>query len=120
VDADVRQVINRPKWNQQLKNAWIDALAINGVGLQQWRAADRDRYRMLAGIARLQMRGVIVLVVVRRGPMMLVCGEPVMVLGMVVIAVRVSVQRRELAGGRGQDQSERDRYETMHKPECME
>jgi hypothetical protein len=51
---------------------------------------------------------------------MLVCGEPVMVLGMVVIAVRVSVQRRELAGGRGQDQSERDRYETMHKPECME
>jgi hypothetical protein len=39
---------------------------------------------------------------------MLVCREPVVVLGMIVIGVRVDVQRRDLAGGRGQHQSEQD------------
>ena len=63
---------------------------------------------MLAGVARLQMHRVMVLVVVRGGPMMLVCGKAVMVLRMIVIGVLVDVQRRDLAGGRGQDQSEQD------------
>ena len=58
----------------------------------------------------------IVLVVMRRGPLMLVCSEPVMVLGMIVIGVLVDVQRRDLAGGRGQDQSEKERAEAMHSP----
>ena len=55
------------------------------------------------------MRRVIVLVVVRRCPMMLVCSQTVMVLRMIVIGVCVGVQRRDLAGGRGQDQSEQYR-----------
>jgi hypothetical protein len=54
------------------------------------------------------MHRVMVLVVVRGGPMMLVCGKAVMVLRMVVIGVLVDVQRRDLAGGRRQDQSEQD------------
>ena len=49
-----------------------------------------------------------VLVVVRGGPLMLVCGKAVLVLGMIVICVLVDVQRRDLAGGRGQNQSEQD------------
>jgi hypothetical protein len=63
---------------------------------------------MEAGIAGLQMNRVIVLVVVRGGPTMLVCGKAVMVLRMIVICVLVDVQRRDLAGRRGQDQSEQD------------
>jgi hypothetical protein len=60
-----------------------------------------------------------VLVVVRGGPLMLVCGKAVLVLGMIVICVLVDVLRRELAGGRGQNQSEQDRCEAMHRYECM-
>ena len=63
---------------------------------------------MEAGVARLQTHCLLVLVVVRGGPMMLVCGKAVMVLRMIVICVLVDVQRRDLAGGRGQDQSEQD------------
>jgi hypothetical protein len=63
---------------------------------------------MEAGIARLQVHRVMVLVVVGSRPMMLVCGKAVMVLRMIVIGVLVDVQRRDLAGGRGQDQSEED------------
>jgi hypothetical protein len=63
---------------------------------------------MEAGVARLQMHCLVVLLVVRGGPMMLVCGKTVIVLGMIVIGVLVDVQRRDLGGGRGQDQSEHD------------
>ncbi|MGH9370470.1 MAG: hypothetical protein ACRD15_02940 [Vicinamibacterales bacterium] len=52
------------------------------------------------------MDRVMVLVVVRGRPVMLVCGKAVMVLRMIVICVLVDVQRRDLARGRGQDQSE--------------
>lgn len=61
---------------------------------------------MEAGAAGLQMDRVMVLVVVRGRPVMLVCGKAVMVLRMIVICVLVDVQRRDLARGRGQDQSE--------------
>jgi hypothetical protein len=54
------------------------------------------------------MHRLIVLIVVRGGPMMLVCGKAVMVLRVTVICVLVDVQRRDLAGDRGQDQSEED------------
>jgi hypothetical protein len=74
---------------------------------------------MLSGVARLELRGLMVLVVVRARPLMLVCGEAVMVLGMIVISVLVDVQRRDLAGGRGQDQSEQESCEAMHHHECM-
>ena len=71
---------------------------------------------MLPRVACLQMHRIIVLVVMRRGPLMLVCSGPVMVLGMIVIGVLVDVQRRDLAGGRGQDQSKKERAEAMHPP----
>jgi hypothetical protein len=65
---------------------------------------------MFARIARLQMRRVMVVVVMSCGPLMLVYSESVMMLGMVVVGVGVDVQRGALARGRGQDQSEQDRY----------
>jgi hypothetical protein len=40
---------------------------------------------MLAGVARLEMHCLMVLVVVRDRPMMLVCGKAVVVLRMIVI-----------------------------------
>jgi hypothetical protein len=51
--------------------------------------------------------------------MMLVYGKAVVVLRMIVIGVLVDVQRRDLAGGRGQHQSEQDSCEAIHHHECM-
>jgi hypothetical protein len=65
------------------------------------------------------MHRVMVLVVVRGGPMMLVYGKAVMVLRMIVIGVLVDVQRRDLAGGRGQHESEQDSCNPIHDHECM-
>ena len=62
------------------------------------------------------MHRIIVLIVMRRGPLMLVCSKPVMVLGMIVIGVLVDVQRRDVAGGRDQDQCEKERAEAVHRP----
>jgi hypothetical protein len=73
---------------------------------------------MESGVTGLQMGRLIVLVVVRTGPMMLVSGKAVVMLGMSVIRVLVDVQRRDLAGGR-QDQCEQERYRAMHFRECM-
>ena len=50
-------------------------------------------------VARLQMHCRVVVVMMRGGPIMLVCGKAVMVLRMIVIRVLVNVQRRDLAGG---------------------
>lgn len=69
---------------------------------------------MLARVARLQMHHVIVLVVMRGGPIMLVRSEPVTMLRMIVIGVRVDVQRRDLAGRRGQAQSEQNGDAAVH------
>ena len=69
---------------------------------------------MKAGVAGLKLHRVMVLVVVRGGPKMLVYGKTVMVLRMIVIGVLVDVQRRDLAGGRGQEQSEQNCKWAMH------
>ena len=75
---------------------------------------------MEAGVAGFKVRRTIVLIVMRFGPMMLVCSEPVAVLRVIVIGVQVDVQRRDLAGGRGQDQCEQDSCEAAHHHhECM-
>jgi hypothetical protein len=76
-------------------------------------ASHRECHGVIAGFARLQMHGVIV-VVTLYGPIVFVCSEPVVVLGMIVVAVAVKVQQERLAGGRGQDQSEQDRYCARH------
>ncbi|MEO7273074.1 MAG: hypothetical protein ABIX28_07725 [Vicinamibacterales bacterium] len=59
-----------------------------------------------------------IIVVMRSGPMMLVCGKAVMVLRMIVVGVLVDVPRGDLAEGRGQDQSEQDSCDTRHRHEC--
>ena len=68
MDADIRQAMDRTNWNEWLRNNRIQALCINGIEFRQRRATHRDGYRMLAGVARLQMDGFIgfiVLVVMR-------------------------------------------------------
>ena len=45
--------------------------------------------------------------------------QTVMVLRMIVIGVLVDVQRRDPAGGRGQEQSEPNCKWKMHPSECM-
>jgi hypothetical protein len=67
-----------------------------------------------SGVARLQVHCLIVLVVVRGRPMMLVHGKAVAVIRMIVFGVLMDVQRRDLAGGGGQDQSEQDCNGAMH------
>jgi hypothetical protein len=121
VDADVGEVTERTNGTQCLNDAGMRGLRITGMNVRERRATLRERHRMLTRVARLHMRRVIVFVfvVVRCGPVVLVCGEPVMVLGMIVIGVRVDVQRRDLAGCRGQDHAEQDRPEAMHHRECM-
>ena len=89
------------------------------MDLLQRRAGHRNRDRVLARVARLQMRRIIVVVMMLCWPMMLVCSEPVMVLGMIVIGVCVDVQRGDLAGRPGPDQCEQYRYHARHNPECM-
>ena len=74
---------------------------------------------MLAWVARLQMYSFIIIVVMLCGLWVLVSGKAVVVLGMIVICVLVDVQRRDLAGSRGQDQSEQDCNRAMHSCECM-
>jgi len=69
---------------------------------------------VIAGFARLEMRRVIVVVVMRYGSIVLVCSEPVVVLGMVVVDVQVNVEQRHLARRRGEDQSEQDRCCARH------
>lgn len=69
---------------------------------------------MVAGIARLQMDHVMGVIMMQCGPLMLVCSGSVMVFGMIVVGVRVGVQRSDLAGRRGQDQSEQNRNAAMH------
>jgi hypothetical protein len=74
---------------------------------------------MDAGLAGFEVRRTIVLIVMGCGAMMLVRSEAVVVLRMIVIRVVVDVQRRDLARGRGQNQSKEDRERAVHKAECM-
>ena len=47
------------------------------------------------------------------------CREPMLVFRMVVIGVRVHVQRNARAGGRSHNQSEQDRHKAVHDFESM-
>jgi hypothetical protein len=86
--------------------------------LLQRRAGHRKRHRMLARVARLEVRRVIVGVMMLCWPM-LVCSQPVVVLGMVVIRVGVDVQRGDLAGRPSPDHCEQHRHHAWHNSECM-
>jgi hypothetical protein len=69
------------------------------MGIGHGRTTHRDRHGMLAGVARLQAHLMIavVIVVVARRPIVVVCSEPMMVIGMIVFGVGVGVQRRDVA-----------------------
>ena len=108
MDADIRDGLDRTNADKCLNKARVPALCNYRIDVRYRSAAHRDRHGMEAGVAGLQMRRLMVLVVVRGGPMMLVCGKAVVVLRMIVICVLVHVQRRDLAGGRGQGQCEQD------------
>ena len=116
--ADVRKgLVDQTNGNQWLNKARVTALGIYRIDVRYRNATHRDRHHMLAGFARLQMHCVIIIVVMMRGgPMMLVCGKAVTVFRMIVTGVLVDVQRGDLAGGRGQDQPEQD---SCHQHECM-
>ncbi len=90
---------------------------IEDINLRQRRADHRERHGMLSGVARFHTLPIAI--VLRGRPMMLVCGRPVIVLGMIVIGIRVDVQRRDLARRCGHDRSDEERDEAMHKPHCM-
>ncbi|CAN5690780.1 hypothetical protein BH18ACI5_BH18ACI5_22800 [soil metagenome] len=74
---------------------------------------------MQTWVAGFKMYRTIALIMTRCGCVMFVRGDAVMVLGMIVIGVGVDVQRRELAGGRGHNQSKQNSCEAIHHHECM-
>jgi hypothetical protein len=121
VDADIRERLDRSNWNQGLDNPWAAVLRIYRIDLGHRGTAHGDRHRMQAGVAGLKVRRTIALLVMRCRTimLMLVRGGPVLMLRMIVIGVQVRVQRRELARGRDQRDSEQDCRYAMHKRECM-
>jgi hypothetical protein len=119
VDADVRDGMDGPNRDQRLNNLWPLVFRIDDARVRLGSTSHRDRHHVLTRIARLQMRRRIVLDAICCRPMMLVGGEPVMVVGMIVIGVQMDVQRRALAGGKGQNERRHDRDQAMHKAECM-
>jgi hypothetical protein len=74
---------------------------------------------MEAGVAGFEVRRTIILIVMRCGSVVFVRGEPVVMLRMVVVGVCVDVQRRDLPGCRGHNQSEQSSCEAIHHDECM-
>jgi hypothetical protein len=119
VDADVRERLEQTNWNQGLDTPWAAVLRIYRIDMGQSDTAHGDRHRVQAGVAGLEVRRPIALLVMRGRMIVLVRGGPVVMLRMIVIGVQVRVQRRELAGGRGQRESEQDCRYAMHKRECM-
>jgi hypothetical protein len=97
VDPNIRQGLDGAKRNQRLDNAGVGALRVYRIDMRQWRTAHCDRHRMQAGVAGFKVRDSIAFLVMRWRTMMLVRGESVVVLRMIVIGVRVDVQRRDLA-----------------------
>jgi hypothetical protein len=114
VDADVGERLDRTNWNQGLDNPRAAVLRIYRIDMGRWDTAHGDRDRMQAGVAGFKMRRTIALLVMWRGSLMLVSGEPVLMLRVIVFGVQVRVQRRELSGGRGEGQSEQDCHDAMH------
>jgi hypothetical protein len=101
VDAHVRDWLDPPNGNECLNRPYVPAFRLYQVDLPDWNTAQRDRHRVEAGIAGFDVRRIIFLVVMRSRSMMLVRRKPVLVLLVIVIGIRVDVQRRRLAGRDG-------------------
>ena len=114
MDADVRDFVHRADRHQPTCENQVRADPVDCVARRQRCARHRECHGVIAGFARLEMRRVIVVVVMRYGSIVLVCSEPVVVLGMVVVDVQVNVEQRHLARRRGEDQSEQDRCCARH------
>jgi hypothetical protein len=91
VDANVLQIANGTQEDERLVGDGAGACRIDNVDVRQRFPAGDDRYCVLSRIAGLQTHRVIV--VMRRCPRVFVDSGPVMVLGMIVTAIRVDVQR---------------------------
>lgn len=90
---------------------------IDIVRLGRRRMTHDERHRVAPRIAGRQTD---LCAVVRRPRVMFVCREAVTVLGMIVIGVRVDVQRRRLADSGRQGHSEQGCQDATHHPSvCM-
>ena len=87
-------------------------LRVNAVHLWRRGAHEHERHDVLCRIASLQMSRSIIRMA-RRG-VMLVGGQPMVVVGVVVIGVSVSVQQRGYTGRRNQRRDEQQRRGTVH------
>jgi hypothetical protein len=113
MDAYVRYVADRTVRSWWLTDAWTDAFRIVRVDLWPGSAADYERCRVLAWIARLQAEPVMIRMWC--WSMVLVCGGRVMVFWMIVIDVDVRMQRRDEPGREHEGRSSQDRYEATHE-----
>jgi hypothetical protein len=116
VNADVRDRVDRSQWNQPVDARGILGLPIKRIDTRERGAGDRDRHRMLTGVARLEMHRIMILirVVMRGGSRMLVRSRSVLVLWMIVIGVGVRVQRGHLGRGAHEGKAGHDGDETLH------
>lgn len=111
--TDVRHVANGTKRDQRLDDGRFHPFRIDDHDAGQRRAAHNERHRVLAGVARLHVHFLIVLV--RSRLRVLVWREPVLVLGMIVIGVRVHVQRGRLASSASQGDADQDGEQALHR-----
>src|SRR3990170_3479094 len=84
VDADVGEGLDRTNGNQGLDNPRAAVLYIYRVDMGQWDTAHGDRDCMQPGVAGFKMRRTIALFVMWRRSLMLVSGEPVLMLRVIV------------------------------------
>lgn len=87
-------------------------LRISSVHVRRSGADEREGYRVRCRVAVVQARRSVI-GMARRG-VVLVGGQPVMVLGMVVTVVRVRMQQRRETGGRDQRLNEQEHQHTVH------
>ena len=114
MDANVRDLDRRTNRRQRHSRRHSRCHDIRKLRKRRRRAKHNDGDSMLTRIARFEAQ--FVSTVRSRVVMVLVSGQAVMVLGMVVIDVRVDVQRRDLARCRSEEKSNRHRYPATHTP----
>jgi hypothetical protein len=117
--------MENPGWNQWLDDQRAAAVAIDDGRVRQRCASQRNGYGMLAGrVAGIEGWSVAIrtfgcLVVVVGSRLMSVRRETVMVLRMIVVGVRVNVQRRRFRRSRRENDRKQRNPETMHGIESM-
>lgn len=118
MDANVCDVDSVMQLKRGRRRCRSDELGVDGRRLR--RRSDKDGYRdgMFAGIATLEMDAFPG--VVRCLDLVLMSGEPMLVLRVVVVPIEMSVRDEALTGADGQGHSEHDRQKALHDPECTQ